>query len=98
MVISTNVRGAPKMMYQNTGIKILKKSAPMTARGAKNQSASRLMLRSIEPGGKKMFVVNGRTMQYDEPSSPGQFCELHALDVEKKSPWLITRIMTSLWK
>ena len=84
------------MMFYPTGIKILKRYAPMTGRVQKNQSASRRKLILREYGGLKMQDGAWLTPVSPEPYVVGPWFVCPVADAEKPNPSLITKTMTNL--
>ena len=86
------------MMLQPIGIRILKKSAHMTEKGEKSQSASRRK-RKLPVFG--VLMTNGEwqpILQSQGKLEKGAWYEIPVSDVEKKNPSLIMKTMTNLWK
>lgn len=86
------------MMYPNTGIRILKRSAPTIERGGKSQSASRRPLKSQGLGEQRTNGDKLRIHLLPDQLGVAIWCDSPASDVEQKNPSLITMTMTSLLK
>ena len=84
------------MMYQNTGIKILKKSAPMIVREEKFQKGPRRLKKFLPHGEKQTLVVLPHITQLPEQLEKGYLYAVPVCDVEHKNLSLITKITTSL--
>ena len=86
------------MMYQNTGLKILKRYGHTTERVEKNQSASRRLRKLHAHGGKRMVGEIVLMEPWQEPYVMGGWYASRASDAGLKNPSLITKTMTNLWK
>ena len=86
------------MMFQNTGLKILKRYVPMTVTGQKNQKGQKLLKRYPQHGEKQTLVVLKHITQLPEQLEKGVLYAVPAFDVEKTNPLPIMKTMTSLWK
>jgi len=86
------------MIQVNTGLRILKRYAPMTGRGEKSQSASRRARKLIAHGGLKTNEGLLLTEKFLTPLNPGSWREVNVNDAAMKNQSLITRTMTNLWK
>lgn len=86
------------MMQSNTGIKILKRFAPMIVKDQKSQSVSRRLPKSQRLGERKISVEPYVIQPLPMPSEVASWYGPHVSDVEKKNPLLIMKIMTNLLK
>lgn len=86
------------MIPHPTGIKILKRYAPMTGRGAKSQSASRRKLILREYGGLKMQDGAWLTPVSPEPYVVGPWFVSPVRAAMSQSQSRTTKTTTSLWR
>ena len=85
------------MMFQNTGIRILKKSVNMTGIEQRIQKEKKQRNKSPPNGEKQMFAELRLITQLPERLEKVVLYAVPAFDVEKKSHLHITKITTNLW-
>ena len=86
------------MMFQPTGIRILKNTGRMTGRGGKSQNASRQAPKPPVHGEKKIRGELVVIAPYHEHFVLGSWYGDPVVDAVKKSPSLIMRITKNLLK